>query len=162
MPVTNVHKDTDALTMTITAEYDATTERVWQLWADPRRLERWWGPPMYPATFVTHDLAPGGEATYFMTSPEGERYHGWWRIVSVDAPKSLAFKDGFADGDGNRNDALPVTQTSVTIEERPGGGTTMTLVSTFPSLEAMQQLIEMGMEEGIQLALGQADAILAE
>jgi uncharacterized protein YndB with AHSA1/START domain len=162
MPVTAVHKDTENLTMTITAEYEAPVERVWQLWSDPRQLERWWGPPSYPATFTSHELAPGGEATYFMTSPEGERYHGWWRIVSLDAPKGLSFEDGFADAEGNRNDALPVTRTSVSIEERPGGGSAMTIRATFPSLEAMQQLIEMGMEEGIQLALGQADAILAE
>ena len=50
MTVTNVHKDPEALTMTITAEFDAPVERVWQLWADPRQLERWWGPPTYPAT----------------------------------------------------------------------------------------------------------------
>ena len=60
MTVTNVHKDPDARTMTITAEFDAPVERVWQMWADPRQLERWWGPPTYPATFVDHDLSPGG------------------------------------------------------------------------------------------------------
>lgn len=162
MPVTAVRKDTQHLTMTITADYDSPVDRVWQLWSDPRQLERWWGPPTYPATFTSHEFVPGGEATYFMTSPEGERYHGWWRIVSVDAPKRLSFEDGFADAEGNHNDTLPVTQTSVSIEERTDGGSTMTLTTTFPSLEAMQQLIEMGMEEGIQLALGQADAILAE
>ena len=59
MTVTAVHKDPDALTMTLTAEFDASPERVWELWADPRQLERWWGPPTYPATFTAHDLAPG-------------------------------------------------------------------------------------------------------
>lgn len=70
MTVTEVHKDRDALTMTVAAELDAGIERAWQLWADPRQLERWWGPPMYPATFVDHDLTPGGRATYYMTDPK--------------------------------------------------------------------------------------------
>lgn len=48
MTVTSSHKDPDALTMTITAEFDAPVERVWQLWENPRQLERWWGPPSYP------------------------------------------------------------------------------------------------------------------
>ena len=48
MTVTAVHKDPDALTMTLTAEFDASPERVWELWADPRQLERWWGPPPTP------------------------------------------------------------------------------------------------------------------
>ena len=52
MTVTAVRKDPDALTMTLTAEFEASPERVWQLWADPRQLERWWGPPTYPATFT--------------------------------------------------------------------------------------------------------------
>ena len=43
MTVTNVDKDLDARTLTITAEFDAPLERVWELWADPRKLERWWG-----------------------------------------------------------------------------------------------------------------------
>ena len=59
MTVTAVHKDPRRLTLTVEAEFDASAERVWQLWADPRQLERWWGPPTYPATVTTHDLAPG-------------------------------------------------------------------------------------------------------
>ena len=48
MTVTVVRKDPETLTMTLTAEFDATPERVWDLWADPRQLERWWGPPDVP------------------------------------------------------------------------------------------------------------------
>ena len=59
MSVTNVQKDTEELTMTFTAEYDVTADRAWQLWADPRQLERWWGPPTYPATFEDHDPSTG-------------------------------------------------------------------------------------------------------
>ena len=96
MTVTDVCKDPAALTMTITADFDESVERVWQVWADPRLLERWWGPPMYPATFTDHDLSPGGRISYYMTSPEGEQYHGWWLVRSVHAPHGLEFQDGFA------------------------------------------------------------------
>ena len=70
MTVTAVHKDPETLTMTLTAEFDASPERVWELWADPRQLERWWGPPTYPATFTAHDLAPGSRVEYHMTGPD--------------------------------------------------------------------------------------------
>jgi uncharacterized protein YndB with AHSA1/START domain len=60
MSVTSVHKDPENMTMTIAAEFDAPIGRVWQLWANPRQLERWWGPPTYPATVVDHDLTPAG------------------------------------------------------------------------------------------------------
>ena len=160
MTVTNVHKDPEALTMTITVELDATVERAWQLWADPRQLERWWGPPGYPATFVDYDLEPGTGATYYMTSPEGEKYHGWWEFISVDAPRRLEIKDGFGDDTGKRSENMPEGRMVVTLEALDGT-TVMNITSHFPSLEAMEQLLEMGQEEGMVQALGQIEAILA-
>jgi hypothetical protein len=41
-------------------------------------------------------------------------------------------------------------------------GTRMTITSTFPTLEAMEQMVAMGMLEGMAGALGQIDAILAD
>ncbi len=158
----NVRKDPDTLTMTITAELDVPVERAWQLWADPRQLERWWGPPTYPATVVHHDLRPGGRVDYFMTGPEGDKAPGWWEILAVEAPHRLELMDGFANEDGTPNESLPTTTMVMTLAERDGGGTLMALVSRFPSLEAMEQLVAMGLEEGITAALGQIDGILAD
>lgn len=160
MTVTNVDVNPEAKTLTVTAHFDATAEQVWQLWANPRKLEQWWGPPTYPATMVDHDLSVDGRVTYFMTSPEGDKYHGWWRVVSVDAPTHLAYEDGFSDSDGKPNMEMPVTQAVVTIDAAADGGTQMVLTSTFPTAEAMAQLVEMGMQEGIRLAVGQMDALL--
>ena len=160
MTVTNVHKNPETFTMTLTAAFDAPTERVWQLWANPRQLERWWGPPEYPATFGEHDLRPGGRVTYFMTGPEGDRYHGWWRIGSVDAPHAFDFEDGFADETGAPNPDLPTSHAHVALDRDESGRTLMVITTTFASLDAMQELVKMGMEEGITLALGQADALL--
>ena len=161
MSVTSIDKDLDNLTLTLVADFDATTERVWQLWADPRQLERWWGPPSHPATVEEHDLTPGGVVTYFMTVPEGERYRGWWRITSVNAPKSLEFTDGFADQDGTPIADMPTTAVQMQLTEHDGG-TRMELRSVFDSREQMEQLDGMGMTEGLRLAVGQMDALLAD
>src|ERR671915_2057743 len=107
MTVTSLDKDLDSLTMTLIADFDAPIERVWELWADPRKLERWWGPPTYPATFEQHELTPGGEVTYYMTGPDGDKPRGWWRVTTVEEPRRLAFTDGFADEHGNPNDYMP-------------------------------------------------------
>jgi uncharacterized protein YndB with AHSA1/START domain/pimeloyl-ACP methyl ester carboxylesterase len=162
MTVTDVRKDPQALTMAIDAEFDAPPERVWQLWADPRQLERWWGPPTYPATFTRHDLAPGSRVEYHMTGPEGDQPHGYWDIVEVDPPRSLVFRDGFANDDGSPNTDLPGTTARVTIEEIGSGRTRMSIESRFPSTEAMEQVLALGAEEGLKQAVGQIDAILAE
>jgi uncharacterized protein YndB with AHSA1/START domain len=162
MPVTSVHKDPETLTMTITAESDAPLGRVWQLWADPRQLERWWGPPTYPATVLDHDLTPGGSVTYLMTGPEGDQPRGWWRILTVDAPHRLEFEDGFADEAGAPNPDMPSMTIRVTLEEQPDRGTRMTIETTFASPEAMEQLVSMGMEEGMMSAMAQIDGLLRE
>lgn len=160
MGVTDVRKDTTTLTLAVTAEYEVSAERAWQLWNDPRQLERWWGPPTYPATVVEHELAPGSTVRYYMTSPEGERYHGWWRVLEADPPRLLVLEDGFGDDAGNPAPGMPVTHLRVRIADR-NGGVTMTMTSTFPSLEAMEQLVSMGMEEGLLAALGQIEGILS-
>ena len=49
----------------------------------------------------------------------------------------------------------------VTLTERAGGGTLMATVFKFPSLEAMEQAIAMGMDEGLTAAAGQIEGILA-
>ncbi len=159
MSVTSVDKDLDTLTLTLIADFDAPVERVWQLWADPRRLEGWWGPPTHPATFEEHDLTPGGTVTYFMTGPDGERYRGWWRVTSVEPPRSLDFTDGFADQDGKPAGDMPTTTARIRLSEH-GGGTRMEMRSTFASREEMERLAEMGMVEGLQQSVGQMDALL--
>ena len=162
MTVTAVRKDPEALTMTLTAEFDASPARVWQLWADPRQLERWWGPPTYPATFTSHDLAPGSRVEYYMTGPAGDRPHGFWDVVEADPPRRLVYVDGFANEDGSPNDDFPRNEGRVTIEPITDGRTRMSIESRFSSVEAMEQVLAMGMEEGLTQAVGQIDAILAE
>ena len=160
MTVTAVRKNPQALSLTLDAEFDASPERVWQLWADPRQLERWWGPPTYPATVTKHELRPGGRVEYHMTGPDGDQPHAYWDVEEVNPPRSLAVTDGFANEDGSPNTDMPMNQFRVTIEEIRAGRTRMSIISTFPSTEAMEQLLALGMEEGLTQAVGQIDAIL--
>jgi uncharacterized protein YndB with AHSA1/START domain len=162
MPVTNANKDTENLRFEITTELEADPERVWQLWADPGLLERWWGPPGYPATFEEHDLREGGRCSYFMTGPEGEKFPGLWHVLRVESPHSLEIRDGFTDGSGESDPDMPVTTFLVTIEaagDSPGL-TRMSIHSRFESLEDLEKLVEMGMVEGMTAAMNQIDALL--
>jgi len=162
MTVTAVRKDPQALSLTLNAEFEASPERVWLLWSDPRQLERWWGPPTYPATVTKHDLKPGGRVEYHMTGPEGDQPHAYWEVQEADPPHSLVVRDGFANEDGSPNAEMPSNEIRVTIKEVGAGRTRMSIVSTFPSTEAMEQLLGFGMEQGLTEAVGQIDAILAE
>jgi uncharacterized protein YndB with AHSA1/START domain len=111
---------------------------------------------------VDHDLAPGARVTYFMTGPDGDKAHGWWQVLAAEPPNRLELKDGFAHDDGTPNDDMPTMVMVATLTERDGGGTLMAIETRFPSPEAMEQLVSMGMDEGMAAAVGQITDILAE
>jgi uncharacterized protein YndB with AHSA1/START domain len=160
MSVIRAEKDFDSLSLILLAEFDASMERVWQLWADPRQLERWWGPPTHPATVEKHELTIGGEVTYFMTGPGGEKSRGWWRVTSVNPPRSLEFTDGFAHQDGTPNAEMPTTAVQLRLTDQDGG-TRMELRFIFGSREHMAQLERWGAFEVFPQSVGQMEAILA-
>ncbi|SFS82291.1 SRPBCC family protein [Saccharopolyspora flava] len=160
MAVLAVATDAEELTLTVTAQFDAPVPRVWQVWADPRRLERWWGPPSRPATFDRYDFRPGGEARYRVTAPDGSCARGWWQICAIDEPHRLEFEDGVADENGVRATGFGVTHAKMTLEER-GGGVRMVLLRTFASVDQLDQQVSMGVAEAARRAVSRIDALLA-
>jgi len=160
MSVTSVEKDLEGLTMTITADLDATIERAWQLWADPRQFEQWWGPPGYPTTVVDHDLRAGGRITFFMGTDD-ERHDSTWEVIAADPPRHLELRDADVDEDGRPNDGNSMTLMAITIDEREGGGAVMAIRTHFDSRAGMEQVLATGVEEGMRMMLSQIDAVLA-
>ena len=160
MPLTNVSNDPAAKTITLTAEFDAPVERAWQLYADPRQLEQWWNPPGYPLTITDHDLAVGGMLRADVTTPDGQKAKAYWRITAVDAPRSMEWEDGFLDDQPEPHPAIPPTTMRLTLADRDGGGTLMTIVVGFLSVESMQEYLDMDIAEQMRVTFGQADALL--
>ncbi len=161
MPITSVRKDPGALTLTVVADFATPVERLWDAYADPRRLEKFWGPPAYPATFTRHDMFAGGRSTYAMVGPDGDVSRGYWEFLEVKAPHSFEVRDGFCDSDGTPNPEMPSMR--MTFEfEATGSGSRLTTTTFFNSVEELEQLVSMGMEEGMRQAMGQIDAVLED
>jgi uncharacterized protein YndB with AHSA1/START domain len=161
MPVISSTRDPEARSLTIVCEFAASPERIWQLWEDPRQLEKWWCPEPFPATFETHDLTPGGTSSYYSTGPNGEFQRAWWATTAVDKPRSLEFDGGLADDDTGQRDPDGVMHGTVSFEAA-GADTRMTSVTVFDSVPYMEKMLAMGHEEGSQQALNQIDGLLAE
>jgi uncharacterized protein YndB with AHSA1/START domain len=159
MTITSVHTDYDSLTITLIAQFGHPIDRVWELWSDPRRLERWLGPPTHPASVEKHDLTPGGEVRFCMTGPDGDRSWGTWRVTAVDPPTSLELTDAFADADGTPIADMPVSRVRIQLAAR-AGGTRMEIHAAFESREDLEKWVSMGTVEGLQQAVGQMDALL--
>lgn len=159
MTVLSATKDVDSLTLTVIAEFGAGPDRVWEVWEDPRKLEQWWGPPTYPATFTRHEFVVGGESRYHMTGPAGETPRGWWRIDALEKPRRIEFANGLAGEDGEPMPGIDPMSGRVTFEVIDGG-TRMIAVTKFDSTEQMETMLGMGMQEGTVQAMGQIDALL--
>jgi uncharacterized protein YndB with AHSA1/START domain len=165
MPVTNVTKDPENLTLTVVADFSASLQRVWDAYTDPRQIEKFWGPPEYPATFTRHDVFPGGKTNYFMTGPDGSSHGGFWDWIDVKQPEganaSFEVRDGFAHDDGTPNTDMP-TGRMVFHFEATDTGSRVTVTSFHNSADEFAQVIEMGQEEGMREAMGQIDDVLAD
>ncbi|SOC87997.1 Uncharacterized conserved protein YndB, AHSA1/START domain [Curtobacterium sp. 314Chir4.1] len=161
MPTTSVHTDPEELTMTLVAAFPVPVERLWAAFADPRQLERFWGPPGFPATFTSFDLRPGGRADYRMTSPQGERFLSLWRISEVDEQRRIVFEDLFSTEDGAVDESMPGSETVLSFE-RVGDGSRVTVLTSFGSAADLDRMLEMGMLEGYTQAFGQLDTVLAD
>jgi uncharacterized protein YndB with AHSA1/START domain len=161
MPITSVASDASALTLTVIADYPVPVARLWDAYADPRQLERFWGPEQWPATFTRHDMAVGGYSHYYMTGPDGMRAGGWFHFLAVEHGRQFEVEDGFADETGAPNASMP-TMRMVFSFTSTTTGSRMTSVTTFPSVESMEELVKMGMMEGLQSAMGQIDAVVAD
>jgi len=161
MPVTSVVTDPESLTLTVVADFPVPVRRLWDAYADPRRIERFWGPPTWPARFTRHDMHPGGRSHYAMQGPEGGLERGVWEFLSVDAPREFTVIDSFALEDHSPNPEFPSVRISFAFEETPSGSR-LTTTSHFGSLDQLEQLVAMGMDEGMRAAMSQIDAVVAE
>jgi uncharacterized protein YndB with AHSA1/START domain len=159
MTVISSSTNADELTLDLVAEFDATPEQVWAVWEDPRKLERWWGPPTYPATFTRHEFEVGGQSRYHMTGPGGDKHFGWWRIDVLDGQRHIEFANGLAGDDGEPVPGLAPAGGIVELEQT-GSGTRMLVRTRFVDVEQMERMLGMGMQEGMGLAIGQIDALL--
>lgn len=162
MPITNTATDPKELTVTVVGDYPVTVERLWDAYADPRQLERFWGPVEWPATFTRHDMAPGGQSHYYMTGPDGTRAGGWFRFRQVETGKLIEVDDGFFKDDGTPNDEMPTIRMTFRFEKTKQGAR-VTTVTRFPNVEAMGLLVDkMQMLEGMKSAMSQIDAVVAD
>lgn len=165
MPITSVTKDPERLEMTVVADFTAPLQRLWDAYTDPRQLEKFWGPPTYPSKFVRHDVFPGGFSHYAMTGPEGDSHAGYWAWVAVTPPAdghaSFEVRDGFANPDYTPVTEMP-SMRMVFAFSSTETGSRLTTTSYFDSAEQLQQVLDMGAEEGMREAMAQIDDVLAD
>ena len=96
-----------AAKLKITRTFNASRQRVFRAWKDPKMFTRWWGPNGFTVPFCKIDFKKGGVVHYAMRSPEGRDFWSKGTYLDIVEPELIAVSDSFSDEKGN---IVPATQ----------------------------------------------------
>ncbi len=88
--------------LVITRTYDAPRERVWSMWTNAEKMQKWWGPKEFSVPTYKLDLTIGGTYLYCMGIPGSEMIWSGGEYKEIVPHERLVFTDHFADKDGNK------------------------------------------------------------
>ena len=159
MSKTKFTKDEKKATLTIERVFPAPRSRVWQAMTDATILDRWWAPSPWRTETVVMDFRVGGYWHYSMNGPEGEQHFGRMNYLEIEPERRFKSSDVFADEEGNANESLPRQVMDITFVEQ-GNQTNVVTVVQYASLEDLNKILEMGMQEGLSMAQDQLEALL--
>lgn len=154
-------------TIVIKREFSANLELVWEAWTTAELLDQWWGPQPCKAETKIMDFREGGHWLYCMIIPPSltgseENQKHWARqdFEKIVLHKNFSGTDVFCDENGGTNSEFPQGRFENVFRETDGK-TLVTIISTHNSFEDMQEVIEMGYEEGMTVNLKQLDDLLS-
>ncbi len=151
--------DKQQKTMTIKREYDAKRQLVWDCHTKSELLDQWFAPKPLTTKTKRMDFREGGHWHYVMLDPSGKEYWGRLDYQTIKPINGYTAFDGFCDASGALSPDLPRARWNVSFFER-GTRTLVENVVSYPSAEAIQQVIDMGMKEGMTSTLERLDELL--
>lgn len=145
-------------TLTLSRVYNAPKQLVFDMFQNPL-VSLWWGPESWPMKESEMDFQVGGTWLYEMIGPDGTEAWATATYEEIDAPNKIVYRDAFCDADGTINESLPKGLITITFSE-VNGQTTLQLLAAYESVEKRQQIVGMGMLEGMKDTWSQLDRIL--
>lgn len=139
--------------------FDAPREMVFDAWADPKQLVKWFGPDGFTTTVETFDLREGGTWVQVMHGPDGTNYPCTAMFTEVERPEVIAYLNR-----GGREGAEEVVfESTVTFEELGPEKTRLTIRMEFPTAEERDENVRnYGSIEGGQQTLNRLAVFLAK
>ena len=154
--------DIEGRVLTFSRTFNYPRELVFAAFTESDHLRKWWGPEPWGVSDSIMDFRPGGSWRYAMQGPDETKSWGIMLYKDIDPPSRIVYEDAFADKDGNIDGELP-TATGVWEFTDNGDGTTQVRMTTeYADEEGLKTVLEMGMLEGMNTALKQLEALLAE
>lgn len=150
--------DKETKTVSITKEFAAELELVWDAYTRAELLDQWWAPKPLTSRTAAMDFSVGGRRFYAMVMPGGQEKWVVQKYTSI-TPKSN-FKLFNAFSDENENLELPGSDWSLSFSEEDGK-TTVHISIYNESLERLERMIEFGFREGTAAQLENLEELLA-
>ncbi|SFW19009.1 SRPBCC family protein [Chitinophaga sancti] len=148
-------------TLTIQREFLADRAQVWDYYTKSELLAQWYAPDPMIITTQVMNFHEGGYWHYKMADQDGNVYYGMTQYKKIDPRYELSFFDAFCDENGKIDINIPGADWTVTFTER-GDKILVQSVLTFQSLADLEQILEMGMEDGMRATYETLDKLLAE
>lgn len=150
----------------ITREFAAPRQLVWDVWTQPKHIEKWFGPKGFDTRVEKLEFEVGGRSVYVMTGPDGTEYpsNGVFKeIVPIEKIVTTdEFGDGFDEIESMKGKDLPqgmvTTYLFYDITER----TKLTIITSHPTVEDKKKHEAMGVVEGWNSSLDKAEEYLAK
>lgn len=141
-------------------EFDANRELVWKAWTTPELLEKWWGPEHWLTTIHEMNFQPGGQWKYCMHEQGGQNMVscGIATFKEIVAPEKMVYTDQFSDEQFTIAENMPTLEITNIFEDQ-GEKTKLVSSSTFASVEELEKVVAMGVEEGFSQQLERLDEL---
>lgn len=147
--------------LTVERTFNAPVELVWRAWTEAELLDQWWAPAPWKSETAEMDFKEGGFRLYAMVGPEGEKHWGRTEFDTINRPVDYTGKDVFCDETGKVDPKMPVAVFANNFESK-GDQTTVTMITEYADEAGLKAVLEMGMKEGLDLAISQLDEVLAQ
>ncbi|RUT35664.1 SRPBCC domain-containing protein [Paenibacillus zeisoli] len=135
--------------------FNAPRDLVFKAFSEAEHLKHWWGPRGWILTVCHVDFRPEGIWHYCMKcidENQGDFFgmESWGKAVykEIVEGEKIVYVDYFSDAEGNEAVGMPSSYITMTFEEQEGR-TKLTSRSKYDSVEALQAVLDMGMEQGI-------------
>jgi uncharacterized protein YndB with AHSA1/START domain len=145
--------DRDAFTFRMEREFNHPRELVFRAWSSCEHVTHWWGPKEFTLPVCEMDFRPGGTWFYGMFHPDFGLNHGLMAYQTIVEPELIEFVDHFVDANRTINPDLPAGRGRLDFIDLGGGRTRLVNASSYQSLEQLDQVVAMGMEQGFSMTL---------
>nr|WP_295929112.1 SRPBCC domain-containing protein [uncultured Dyadobacter sp.] len=155
----NFSVDKENNRVNVEREFAAPVGKVWAAWTQSELLDQWWAPRPWKARTKSMDFSEGGAWLYAMVGPEGEEHWAKVEYKAIDPQKQFKANDAFCDENGTINTEFAQAIWTNTFTEA-NGTTTVSVAIQYDKYEDIEQMMQMGFQEGFTMALGNLDELL--